>query len=139
MEEDPVIRPNVLQWLRYVYVGSVPRKNSAWVLYDATCPTWVLRHAARYLVLITPLLVGVMFLPTTLGIRLGACFSAGASILIGYLCFTTESLERRIEKAGYTWGLAGQMRERRAIAAQNAAAARNRARREGRLQQRRGA
>jgi hypothetical protein len=132
-----VIRPNPLQWLRFVYTGSVPARNRAWVLYDATAPTWVLRHAARYLVLVAPLVVGVMFLPTSLSIRLEAAFAAVASVMIGYLCFTTEAIEHRVEKAGYPYGLAGRMRERRAIEAQSRVAARNRARRDERLFHRR--
>lgn len=135
-DEEQIIRPNPLQWLRFVYTGRLPRKNRSWVLHDATCKTWVLRHAVRYVVLIAPFMVAVMFLPTTIGIRLGAAFAAGASVLIGYLCFTTESLEHRIEKAGYPWGLAGELREQRSIEAQRAVAVRNRARREGRLPRR---
>jgi hypothetical protein len=130
---DPVVRPNPLQWLRYTFVGSVPAKNRAWVLYDATCSTWLVRHAARYLVLIAPLIAAVMlFLPASLQVRVEGCFAAGGSLLIGYMCFTTESLERRIEKAGYRYGLAGRIRERRANEAQRAVVARNRARYEAR-------
>lgn len=132
--EQKTVRPNPLQWLRYTLVGSVPAKNRAWVLYDATCRTWLLRHAVRYLVLISPLILGIMlFLPASLELRAEACFAAGASMLIGYMCFTTESLEHRIEKAGYRYGLAGKLREQRAIAAQRAVTARNRERRELRL------
>lgn len=139
MTEDAVVRPGALQWLRYVYTGSVPRKNAGWVLYDATCRTWVLRHAVRYLCLVAPLLIAVaIFLPAPLSLRLEACCAAGGSLLIGYLCFTTESLERRVEKAGYPYGLAARMRENRAIASQRAVAARARERREVRLQQRGG-
>jgi hypothetical protein len=128
------VRPSVLHWLRYTFTGSVPAKNRGWVLHDATCSTWLLRHAARYLVLIAPLIAAVMlFLPTSPSIRLGASFAAGGSLLIGYMCFTTESLEHRIEKAGYRYGLAGRLREIRANEAQRAVVARNRARREARL------
>jgi len=83
----------------------------------------------RYLVLVTPLIVAVMvFLPASLAIRAEGCVAAGGSLLIGFMCFTTESLERRVEKAGYPWGLAGQIREQRAVEAQRAVAARYRAR-----------
>lgn len=132
--EQNIVRPNPLQWLRYTLVGSVPAKNRAWVLYDATCRTWLLRHAVRYLVLVSPLILGIMlFLPASVELRAEACFAAGASMLIGYMCFTTESLEHRIEKAGYRYGLAGKLREQRAIDAQRAVTARNRERREARL------
>ena len=71
---EKVVRPNPLQWLRYVYVGTVPAKNHAWVLYDATRPTWVLRHALRYLALVAPLIILVMiFLPAPLGLRAMCC------------------------------------------------------------------
>jgi hypothetical protein len=133
-EKELVVRPNPLQWLRYAVTGSVPAKNHGWVLYDATCSTWLVRHVARYLVLVAPLIVAVMlFLPATTSIRVEACVAAGLSVLIGYMCFTTESLEHRIEKAGFPYGLAGKMREERAVAAQRAVVARNRERREARL------
>jgi hypothetical protein len=131
---DEVVRPNPLQWLRYTFAGSVPPKNRTWVLYDATCSTWLIRHAIRYLLLISPLITAIMlFLPASLAIRAEACLAAGASVLIGFMCFTTESLERRIEKAGYRYGLAGKLREQRANDAQHAVVARNRARREARF------
>jgi hypothetical protein len=131
---DEVVRPNPMQWLRYTFTGSVPPKNRAWVLYDATCQTWLLRHAVRYLILISPLITAVMlFLPASLTIRVEGCVAAGASVLIGFMCFTTESLERRIERAGYRYGLAGKLREQRANDAQRAVVARNHARREARL------
>ncbi len=132
-DNAPIVRPSPGQWLRYTFVGTVAPRNRAWVLYDATCSTWLLRHAVRYLVIVAPLIAAVMiFLPTTLPIRVGACFAAGASLLIGYMCFTTESLEHRVEKAGYRYGIAGQLRERRANEAQRTVVARNRARYEAR-------
>jgi hypothetical protein len=128
--EEEVVRPNPLQWVRYVYTGQVPRKNAAWVLHDATCKTWILRHAIRYLFLVGPLIaLVVIFLPASGALRAEAAGSAACSILIGYLCFTTEALEHRVEKAGYPYGLAGKIREERAIAAQRAVAARSRERR----------
>lgn len=128
---EHVERPSALQWIRYVYTGSVPSKNSSWVLYDATCPTWLLRHAVRYLVLVAPVIAAVvLFLPVDLAGRISAAFAAGASVLIGFMAFATESIERRVEKAGYPYGLAGHLREQRAIEAQRAVVARGRERRE---------
>jgi hypothetical protein len=132
-QDERVIRPNPLQWLRYTVLGTVPPRNHAWVLHDATCSTWLLRHAVRYLVLTAPLIAAVvLFLPAPLPIRLEGAVAAGGSLLIGYMCFTTESLERRVEKAGYRYGTAGELRERRANEAQRAVVARNRARYEAR-------
>lgn len=130
MTRSEVERPNVLQWLRYVYTGRVGREHAQWVLYDATCRSWAVRHAVRYLMLVAPLVVAVLlFLPATMSIRVEACVAAGGSLLLGYLCFTTESLEHRVERAGFPYGLAAQVREERAIAAQRAVAARARERR----------
>ena len=130
---ERIVRPNPLQWLRYATLGTVPRKNRAWVLHDVTCHTWALRHAARYLVLVVPLITAViLFVPAPLSVRIEASFAAGGGVFIGYLCFTTESLEHRAEKAGYPYGLAGRMREERSVAEQRASAARFRARRDNR-------
>jgi uncharacterized protein DUF5313 len=130
VSEDQIVRPNPLQWLRYVYTGRLPRRHAAWVLYDATCSTWLVRHAIRYLVLVAPVVVALLvFVPMSLSVRIEGAFAAAASVLIGYMCFVTESLESRVEKAGYPYGLAGRMREERSIAAQRAVAARSRSRR----------
>lgn len=124
-----VIRPNPLQWLRYVYVGSVPTKNHAWVLYDATCRTWVMRHFVRYLVLIGPLLAAVMiFLPAPVSLRVMSCVVAGLPMLLFYMAFTADALEARVEKAGYPNGIASQLRQQRSANAQRAVAARYRER-----------
>jgi uncharacterized protein DUF5313 len=135
VSDEKIIRPNPLQWIRYEYIGTAPGKNAAWVLFDATCRTWVLRHILRYLLLIGPVVAAVMvLLPTTIAIRAETCLAAGLSIGLAYMCYASESLEARIEKAGYPRGLAAQMRHRRAEEAQRAVVARNRARREARLQ-----
>jgi hypothetical protein len=134
VDDEKIIRPSLLQWLRYEYTGTAPRKNAAWVLFDATCRTWVLRHIVRYILLIGPFVAAVMvFLPTTMALRTETCLAAGLSIGLGYMCFTVESLESRIEKAGYPRGLAAEMRDRRSAEAHRAVVARNRARREARL------
>jgi hypothetical protein len=134
-----VVRPNPLQWLRYVYTGSVPWKNHAWVLYDATCRTWVWRHAARYLVLVAPILVAVMvFLPAPLSLRFESCLAAGLSMLLFYMAFAADAVERRVEKAGYPEGTATQLRQQRAVDAQRAVAARYRERSAARVQRHHG-
>jgi hypothetical protein len=134
---DEVVRPNPVQWLRYTFAGSVPARNHAWVLYDATVRTWVLRHIARYLVLVTPLVVPVMiFLPAPLWLRLLSTLAALLPMMMFYLGYTTDSIERRVEKAGYPGRLATQMREQRALDSQRAVAARSRERHAARLQRR---
>jgi hypothetical protein len=137
IQGDEVVRPNPLQWLRYAYVGTVPSRNRAWVLYDATARTWVLRHIARYLVLVAPIVAAVLiFLPAPLWLRLLSSLAALLPMMMFYLGYTTDSIEQRVEKAGYPGRLATQMREQRSADAQRAVAARNRERRAARLQRR---
>ena len=127
IEGDQVVRPNPLQWLRYAYVGSVPAKNRAWVLYDATCRTWVFRHVARYFVLIVPIVAAVLlFLPAPMPLRVMSCLAAALPMALFYVAYTTDALDRRVEKAGYPPRTAADLRERRAVAAQRATVARYR-------------
>jgi hypothetical protein len=75
----------------------------------------------------------VIFLPTTTAPRTETCLAAGLSIGLAYMCYTSESLEARIEKAGYPRGLVAELRRRRSDETQRVVAP-NRARREARLQ-----
>jgi hypothetical protein len=132
-QAETVIRPNPLQWLRYVYTGAVPAKNRAWVLYDATRPTWVLRHLARYVVVVAPIVAAVLiFLPAPPFLRVLSCVVAFLTMMIFYAGFTADAVERRVEKAGYPAGTATRRRQQRAVDAQRAVAARYRARRDAR-------
>src|SRR4051794_39120030 len=134
-----VVRPNPLQWLRYVYTGSVPAKNRAWELYDATCRPWIWRHLARYVVLVAPILIAVLvFLPAPLSLRVMSCLAAGLSMLLFYMAYTSDAVERRVEKAGYLDGTAAQIRQQRATDAQRAVAARYRERSAARAQRHHG-
>jgi hypothetical protein len=134
---EPVVRPNPLQWLRYTYVGTVPAKNSAWVLYDGTCRTWFVRHVARYLTLVAPIVILVMiFLPASLSLRTMSCLAAVLSMAVFYLAYTVDSIESRVDKAGYPFGTAARIREERSLDRQRAIAARNRERWNARAQRR---
>jgi membrane protein YdbS with pleckstrin-like domain len=131
---EDVVRPTPMHWLRYAYLGSVPAENETWVLYDATSRTWVLRHIARYVVLVAPIVIAVLiFLPAPFPLRALSCLTAFLTMMIFYLGFITDSVERRVEKAGYTHGTAARIREKRGLQAQRDVVARGRARREARL------
>jgi hypothetical protein len=124
-----IVRPGPIQWLRYAYVGSIAPRHNAWVLHDATARTWVLRHAARYWAIIGPLVVLAMLaLPASVELRVLSCLTAAMSMMVFYLAYSTESVDRRVEKAGYPTGLAQQLRQQRAVAAQRATVARYRER-----------
>lgn len=137
--DDDVVRPNPLQWLRYLYTGRVPARNAGWVRYDATCRTWVLRHVVRFLVLIAPLVTMVLvLLPAPFYLRLMSSLAATLPMLLFYLAYAADSLEGRVQNAGYPPGEASRIREERSVRAQRAVAARNRERRAARLERRAG-
>ncbi|HEY8301168.1 MAG TPA: DUF5313 family protein [Jatrophihabitans sp.] len=128
-----IVRPGPVQWLRYAYVGSIAPQHRDWVLHDATAKTWVLRHAARYWAIIGPLVVVAMLaLPASWQLRVLSCLTAAMSMMVFYLAYSTESVDRRVEKAGHPSGLAAHMRQERAVAAQRATVARYRERRAAR-------
>jgi hypothetical protein len=120
-------RPTLRQWLIYVYTGRAPARCRDWVLRDTTANTWVLRHAGRFLVQLTPLIVAVLvFLPAPLWIRFAAVVAGIASSVVFSFGYTVEGAERRVEKAGYLYGTAERTRETRSVHDQREASARRR-------------
>jgi hypothetical protein len=108
-------RPNPAQWLWYAYGGGLPRSLSPWVLEDTTCRTWVLRHLARALVQLTPVVVLCLLVPPVdFGFRLSA---AAGGLVIGLLfsaAYMTETTEHRAVKAGWAPGTTAERRDERA-------------------------
>jgi hypothetical protein len=107
-------RPNPLQWLRYAVGGGLPPELSDWVLADTTGRTWVLRHLARALVQLAPVLVlCLVVVPVPLAYRVSA---AVGGLLLGLglsLFFMVETTEHRVVKAGYPSGTAARVRAER--------------------------
>jgi hypothetical protein len=84
------------------------------VLADTTGRTWVLRHLARAVVQMLPVVVLCLVVPVPVAYRMSA---AAGGLLIGLLfsmAFMTETIEHRVSKAGYPPGTAGRMRDERA-------------------------
>jgi hypothetical protein len=88
---------------------------SPWVLDDTTRRTWVLRHLARALVQLTPVVALCLLVPPVdFGVRLTA---AGGGMVIGLLfsvAYMTETTEHRAVKAGWPPGTTAERREERA-------------------------
>jgi hypothetical protein len=57
-----------------------------------------------------------------------SCVAAGRPMLLFYMSYTADAVERRVEKAGYPSGIASDLREHRSANAQRATAARYRER-----------
>ena len=106
-------RPSPLQWLWYAYGGGLPRELSPWVLDDATRRTWIVRHVARALAQLLPVVVACLFVPVPFGYRFSAAFGGLVICLLWNLAFMTEAIEHRVVKAGYAPGLAASLREER--------------------------
>ena len=107
-------RPNPLQWVWYALGGGLPRELSPWVLADTTGRTWILRHLARAVVQMLPVVVLCLLVPVPLAYRLSA---AAGGLLLGLLfsmAFMTETIEHRTTKAGYPPGTAARIRAERA-------------------------
>jgi len=108
-------RPNPLQWLWYALGGGLPRRLSPWVLADTTRRTWIVRHVARAVVQMLPLVVlCLVAVPVPFAYRASAAFGG---LLIGLtfsIAFMTETIEHRTVKAGYPPGTAARLREERA-------------------------
>ena len=111
----PKQRPNPAQWVWYALGGGLPRRLSPWVLADTTRRTWILRHVARAVVQMLPLVVVCLVaVPVPFAYRASAAFGG---LLIGLsfsIAFMTETIEHRAAKAGYPSGTAARVRAERA-------------------------
>lgn len=108
-------RPNPAQWLWYALGGGVPRRLSPWVLADTTGPTWVLRHLARALVQLSPVVTLCLLLPPVpLPYRVSAAVGGLMLGMLVSMAYMTETIEHRAVKAGYRPGTAGRLRADRA-------------------------
>ncbi len=108
-------RPNSLQWLWYALGGGLPPHLSPWVLADTTGRTWILRHLARAVVQMLPVVaLCLLAVPVALDYRIAA---AAGGLLLGLLfstAFMTETTEHRVTKAGFPPGTAARLRAERA-------------------------
>src|SRR5438067_135205 len=132
-----IVRPNPLQWLRYAFTGSLPHRYDDWVLHDASCSTWWLRHVARFLVQMAPFAaIALVIVPASWPIKIGVAAMGVVGTALFALGYVVEGAERRVEKAGFRYGVATEIRQQRALDNQRATAERNRAKRAARLQRR---
>jgi hypothetical protein len=85
------------------------------VLADTTGRTWILRHLARALVQLLPVIVLCLVVPPVpLAYRVSAV-AGGVLLGLGFsLFFMNETVEHRVVKAGYPPGMAARLRAERA-------------------------
>jgi hypothetical protein len=110
LDAGRLVRPNPIRWLWYAVGGRLPDRHREWVLHDVTTRTWRLRHAARTLVLISPLVLVWLFVPAPLGLRLTLVLMG---LLVGFFysfAYMEESNEHRLAKHGYPRGTGKRIR-----------------------------
>jgi hypothetical protein len=131
------MRPSIARWIAYVFTGRLPARYDEWVLRDTTGPTWLLRHIARFLLQLSPAAFAVLvFLPASIGIRIGCVVAGIAASVCFSFGYVVEMAEHRLENAGYPRGTAEATRERRSQEAQRASSALRRERAAQRLARR---
>jgi hypothetical protein len=109
---DAVVRPALHRWIWYALGGSLPARNSRWVLHDTTTGTWWLRHIVRIFVqLAIPIVLVMVFLPAGWALRSAAAGGGVALALFYSLAYMPETTENRVVKAGYPAGTATAARE----------------------------
>jgi hypothetical protein len=106
-------RPNPLQWVWYAFGGGLPHDLAPWVLADTTRRTWILRHLARAVVQMLPVVAICLAVPVPLAYRLSAAFGGLLIGLLFSMAFMTETIEHRTAKAGYPPGTAARLRTER--------------------------
>jgi hypothetical protein len=111
VEKARLKRPNPVQWVWYAFGGGLPEDRREWVLYDVTANTLFLRHFARSMVLISPLVVGWLFAPASLGLRLAIVLLGLVVGLFYSFVYMDESAEHRLAKAGYPRGTVKRVRD----------------------------
>lgn len=110
--DTPRRRPGVARWLWYAFGGGLPARYRTWVLHDLTCRTWGLRHLARALVQVSPLVVILLIVvPGSLGIRVAAVVAGAVLGLLYSGAYAIEIAEHRVAKAGYPVGTAAAVRD----------------------------
>jgi hypothetical protein len=119
IDPTPRVRPNPGQWLWYAFWGRLPDRHRIWVLYDATCSTWIVRHVVRLLTIaVLPVAAVALFLPAPVHVRLLTAFVAGAGAFLFTVVWINEATEHRLVRAGWRWDTGRVVRERRAMIAQ---------------------
>jgi hypothetical protein len=119
IEPTPRVRPNPVLWIWYAFWGPLPERYRIWVLYDATCSTWLLRHLARLLaVAAVPVAALALFLPGPAHLRVLTALVAGSGALLFTVVWVFEATEERLARAGWRWGIGQEVRERRSAMAE---------------------
>ena len=113
---DPIVRPGPFAWIWYSIGGRLDPRYRGWVLHDVTCRTWLLRHFARLVLIIAPLVtVYLVLMPISFQIRLLTGITFGGGLFMFGLVNTLIDTDRRAVRAGYGVGLPAQLRSTNSV------------------------
>ena len=119
IEPAPRIRPNPLEWIWYAFWGPLSARHRVWVLYDATCSTWILRQLSRVLTIaVLPMAAVALFLPGPAHVRILTAVVAGIGGFLFTAVWVNEAADHRLVQAGWRWSTGPAVRERRALIAE---------------------
>lgn len=118
----PLRRPSAGRFLWYCYGGALPPENHSWVLHDVTCRTWILRHFARWTMVIVPLFALYLALaPVQFSVRLYIGIAVALALYLMALIFILIDTDRRAVRAGYAYSQPSAVRTANSVARQRAA------------------
>jgi Family of unknown function (DUF5313) len=120
--DAPLRRPTLGRLVWYCFGGSLPSENHSWVLHDVTCSTWILRHFARWTMVIAPLfLLYIALMPMPFGTRMftGVTFALG--IYVMSTVFILIDTDRRAVRAGYAHSEPQAVRSKNSVERQRTA------------------
>ena len=72
-------RPPLTRWVLYAVGFRLPERFDEWVFHDLNDRGWQLREVARVMPLTVPLVIGVMFVPGRLSLRLSTASASSFS------------------------------------------------------------
>ncbi len=93
-------RPPPWRWLLYAVGFGLPERYDDWVFHDLNDRGWRVREVARIMLLPLPFIVGVMFLPGDIGLRLmTASFLVVGPLFVG-AAYVSEFRAYRLRQHG---------------------------------------
>ena len=96
----PYERPTAGAWLRYAFGGTLPDRYDDWVLHDLTGPDWRVREAGRIMLFAVVPIVGLLFLPAPIEIRIYCVLFVVIGPLFVGLAYGDELRDRRLRQHG---------------------------------------
>jgi len=93
-------RPPPHRWLAYAIGLRLPDRYDDWVFHDLNSRGWAVREIGRMMLLPLPFIVGVLFLPGSIGLRVAtASFLVLGPLFVG-VCFVDELRAYRLRQHG---------------------------------------